>query len=1075
MRLLISDSIVLIVLYSLLGRVAFTTANEQRPRQDEQQESKGGGGLIVQTRPSLTQFHRHRKWLQELLQKLFVVSQSPRKKATASIKNSQQQRQIHHRKDRPERFYDNSGSRRMADSTAASIAIYEGATFACNGAEEAESSVNSDCHYTSIYEQEPHVGMQFTISTPPHAIYELVEAVNYQLGDEKNQQYTVDYAYSPVQVIHMHHDYDGYPAYSEQTDMEMQLVVTAMGGAPSKNIPRGPRQWWQWWRPMEQDERDQTVPIEDDPRDWDTLYQMQSRAFAGGSHGEVWRGRRRRRAACLKSDCGCDEDDAENEPLIFKRLRIEHGYRVLEAGLREIHFGRWLAQQASTTAALYTQYVDHFFRTRRDGELELWIVFRDAGPSLRSYLYTAVSMGEFVFYQPSDLWTRLRMSVSGQSVAGPGVNTSLEPYEVTDVARAGRKLMRTVLKQILEAAAHLHEHSIVHRDIKPSNVLCITNMDVEDVSIDFDLVLVKCALGDLSSAWDEYSRSNLYTRGPSRLEQTDDYAPPEAIFGYIDRQPNPIIEPSFDSWSIGVLALEMLLGTPNVFSVDQRTTAILTHKLTNEGTSKKDIQRALYLAALSQFCIFHPSHDHRRQEWPLRRGDPLHQYLMVKSSCTLHDFHRGLLARDPLGLGFDTSVDPLLHLIWQLLSWDPKERITASEALRHPYFTRVDLVLDTTFTNTTKALESQMLDPRMDFNLSDSVEEFHCPQCGRVFDDWNSCLQHARSRRHAKFCTYDRQSLPTCLHAHSMLPVHNMSGYCDIQGRRRTIEDFHSIHLTNETFYYGIFDGHSGNLAAKFVASALYCIILKMLNPILHKDILPENWKIACQHSLANAFAEVHHDFLEAILSAPRKMDQSGTTATIVYMAPRAVVLASLGDSRAVLGSVRHNVTDSSIFTSAVQLTKDHVASDSEEQQMVESRGGHVTFHNGMHRVNGTLAITRSIGDAALSPFLSREPHVVSMTAEEVKSLCASTKTPNSTSVTDLLASTVVPCFLILASDGLWDVMSNEDAVDMVAEVLISLAAAGKTMSLQEAAERLTLEAYVRGSRDNIGVAVIAI
>jgi hypothetical protein len=37
----------------------------------------------------------------------------------------------------------------------------------------------------------------------------------------------------------------------------------------------------------------------------------------------------------------------------------------------------------------------------------------------------------------------------------------------------------------------------------------------------------------------------------------------------------------------------MLLGSPNVFSVDQRTTVILTHKLRKEGASPEDIQRAL--------------------------------------------------------------------------------------------------------------------------------------------------------------------------------------------------------------------------------------------------------------------------------------------------------------------------------------------------------------------------------------------------------------------------------------------------------------------------------------------------
>ncbi len=66
----------------------------------------------------------------------------------------------------------------------------------------------------------------------------------------------------------------------------------------------------------------------------------------------------------------------------------------------------------------------------------------------------------------------------------------------------------------------------------------------------------------------------------------------------------------------------MLLGTPLVFSVDKRTTAVLTKKLKDENASDSDIHRALYLAALSQFCIYIPTASSDK-EWPLREGDPL--------------------------------------------------------------------------------------------------------------------------------------------------------------------------------------------------------------------------------------------------------------------------------------------------------------------------------------------------------------------------------------------------------------------------------------------------------------------
>jgi serine/threonine protein kinase len=131
----------------------------------------------------------------------------------------------------------------------------------------------------------------------------------------------------------------------------------------------------------------------------------------------------------------------------------------------------------------------------------------------------------------------------------------------------------------LTAAKVLHENGIVHRDIKPANIMCQTNVDLEQLqasqswNLGVSSVHVDCVLGDYSSAWDDYTRDNLYTRGPSRWEQTDEYAPPEAIFGCIYNDTNipTSLSPSFDSWSIGIVALELLLGTPNVFSVDQRT------------------------------------------------------------------------------------------------------------------------------------------------------------------------------------------------------------------------------------------------------------------------------------------------------------------------------------------------------------------------------------------------------------------------------------------------------------------------------------------------------------------------
>lgn len=241
--------------------------------------------------------------------------------------------------------------------------------------------------------------------------------------------------------------------------------------------------------------------------------------------------------------------------------------------------------------------------------------------------------------------------------------------------------------------------------------------------------------------------------------------------------------------------------------------------------------------------------------------------------------------------------------------------------------------------------------------------------------------------------------------------------------------------------------------------------------------------EITCQ--VQNAFRGVHDRFLDAIALIPQsRNDQSGTTATMAFITKDYVVLASLGDSRAVLSTKKGGQIG------AMQLTKDHVASDPLEKAEVERRGGRIAKVSGVHRVNGTLAVTRSLGDSHLSGLLSQTPDVMPFTRRIVVEMCG-----------ELKEDARYPCFLILASDGLWDVMDNGEAVrvvkialespslshiqfllpqvDLVVDTIekeIEHEGRNSTQTvLQRASEALVHEAYVRGSSDNIGVCVISL
>jgi Protein phosphatase 2C len=252
----------------------------------------------------------------------------------------------------------------------------------------------------------------------------------------------------------------------------------------------------------------------------------------------------------------------------------------------------------------------------------------------------------------------------------------------------------------------------------------------------------------------------------------------------------------------------------------------------------------------------------------------------------------------------------------------------------------------------------------------------------------------------------------------------------------------------------------AGNLASKFVAGALYETLINHLpNLNQHHDILevtfhakdtptPPTWKDDIRINVTRAFEELHTSFLETLATMPAppivvgagsaasNMDQSGTTATALLATDSVIVVASLGDSRAVLSSSSSSTRGRSSgaaggayewrdipSVSAIPLTVDHVASNPVERALVIQRGGTVvgagTNGGGLPRVNGTLAITRSIGDASLSPVLSREPYVLALERWELRDWCGSLGTSSddeeSKSKADGAAQGVsqIPCFIV--------------------------------------------------------------
>merc|ERR1712187_649767 len=236
--------------------------------------------------------------------------------------------------------------------------------------------------------------------------------------------------------------------------------------------------------------------------------------------------------------------------------------------------------------------------------------------------------------------------------------------------------------------------------------------------------------------------------------------------------------------------------------------------------------------------------------------------------------------------------------------------------------------------------------------------------------------------------------------------------------------------------FFAVYDGHGGRQVVDFVTREL------------HENVLKELRKTtSVPDALLQAFQATDEDMVRKGIMV------SGCTACVCLLQQeghtRVIYTAHLGDSRAVMcrGS------------NATRLTSmtDHKATDPLEAKRVIEAGGQI-FNE---RVNGMLAMTRALGDQMLKmPTLPND--VVS-------------NVPDITS-TELSRQ---DSFVILACDGLWDVMNDQQAVDTVHQGLTELQPIrhqieGQGRSVAEILARMLVEeALQRGSADNISCILI--
>jgi len=226
-----------------------------------------------------------------------------------------------------------------------------------------------------------------------------------------------------------------------------------------------------------------------------------------------------------------------------------------------------------------------------------------------------------------------------------------------------------------------------------------------------------------------------------------------------------------------------------------------------------------------------------------------------------------------------------------------------------------------------------------------------------------------------------------------------------------------------------VLDGHGGSDVAEYASNALQSKLLDAY--------------VSSQGNFDTLNGLVQSSFEDVDKEAKKNVsnyNMCGSTALAMFTFQGKMLLANAGDCRAVLG--RFNKTTNEY--NAIRLTNDHNASDNlqEQQRILKSGGSLQTTKDGKKRVNGILQVTRAFGDG-------RVKHVGVTATPEISTLELDKENDH---------------FIILATDGVWDIFDDQQAVQIVRNT-------AKQPYL--AAKRLGSEALGKGSTDNITVVVI--
>lgn len=282
--------------------------------------------------------------------------------------------------------------------------------------------------------------------------------------------------------------------------------------------------------------------------------------------------------------------------------------------------------------------------------------------------------------------------------------------------------------------------------------------------------------------------------------------------------------------------------------------------------------------------------------------------------------------------------------------------------------------------------------------------------------------------------------METAFHLESCASETITAAVVETKGKRDNHEDAHSMAVEKSWGNFWLLDGHRGSEAATFGATAL----AKEIGTGVKNKRLPST------RSIQQGFRTVDNCLRKHLSSQESK---SGSTVVGALVAQTddgsyTAKLVNCGDSR---GVVIKDPNEETIDKDYVLETVDHKPNSPTERKRIKAAGGEVRGGR-CPRVDGRLAVSRSIGDFEFKADRGRK-------ANEQKVSCD----PDVYEVECLRAGSI----LLLACDGVWDVMSTDEVAGLVREQL------KEDGNIGSVAAQLIQESLDRGSTDNLSVLIV--